>query len=144
MPARYVFDTNIYIQCMLDREFAVRYESEYSRRIPLTSFCSIVVHELLLGCTHDLAIKRVQNFYKPFERVNRLVNPLYADWETAGLLGRRIVQKHPSFKSKRFALIHDILIALCCRRIGAILVTRDRKDFQLISAILPVRFDVWQ
>lgn len=129
---------------MLDREFAVSREAEYIRRIPFTFFCSVVVQELLLGCLHDLAVKRAQAFYKPFERVNRIINPFYSDWEAAGMIGRKIVRKHPSLKSKRFALLNDILIALCCRRIGATLITRNEKDFQVISAFSPVRFEVWE
>ncbi len=90
-----------------------------------------------------MAVKRVQAFYKPFERVNRIVTPLYPDWEEAGMIGRKIIGKYPSLKTKRIALIHDILIALCCRRIGATLVTRNRKDFELISSIKPIRLETW-
>ena len=144
MPSRYIFDANIYIQCMQDRKFALRHEAEYTRRIPLTFFCSVVVQELLLGCTHDLAMKRVQAFYKPFERVNRIISPLYQDWEETGIIGRKIIRKYPSLKTKRFALINDILIGLCCRRVGATLVTKNSKDFRIISAIKPIRFEAWE
>lgn len=144
MPSKYIYDTNIYIQCLQYREFAARFEAEYTRRIPFTFFCSVVVQELLLGCTHDLVVKRVQSFYKPFERVNRIINPLYQDWEEAGLVGLKIAKKYPSLKAKRFALINDILIALCCRRIGATLVTQNKKDFEIISTIKPLRFEVWE
>ncbi len=144
MSSRYIFDTNIYIQCLQDREFAIRFEAEYARRISFTFFCSVVVQELLLGCTHHLAVKRVQAFYKPFERVNRIISPLYQDWEEAGVVGLKIVKKYPSLKAKRFALINDILIARCCHRVGAILVTRDSKDFKIISTVKPVRFQIWE
>jgi len=143
MAVRYVFDSNIYIRCMRDREFAVRREADYIRRIPFTYFCSVVVQELLLGCLHDLAVKRARAFYKPFERVNRIVNPLYPDWEETGMIGQKIIRKHPHLKAKRFALINDVLIALCCRRIGATLITQNSKDFQIISSIKPFRFETW-
>jgi predicted nucleic acid-binding protein len=129
---------------MQDREFATRHEAEYTRRIPFTFFCSVVVQELLLGCTHDLAMKRVQAFYKPFERVNRIINPFYHDWENAGMIGQQIAKKFPALKTKRYALINDILIALCCRRVGATLVTNNSKDFRIISAIKPIRFEIWE
>lgn len=141
MAGRYLFDTNIYIRSMLDREFALRYEAEYVRRIPLTFFCSVVVQELMLGCTHDRAVKRVQAFYRPFERVGRIVNPLFPDWEEAGIIGRKVIKRYPSLRSKRFSLNNDILIALCCRRIGATLVTQNGKDFALISTIRSFRFE---
>ena len=144
MSNRFIFDTNIYIQCMLDREFSSRNEAEYRRKIPFTFFCSVVVQELLLGCIHDLALKKVQAFYKPFERVSRTISPIFHDWEEAGTIGRKIVKKYPSFKTKRFALINDILIALCCRRIGATLITNNSKDFQVISSVKPIRFEAWE
>lgn len=71
MPAKYLFDTNIYIQCMLDRDFALRYAEQYSQRLPATFFSSVVAQELLVGCTNDLVVRRVQNFFRPFERVNK-------------------------------------------------------------------------
>jgi predicted nucleic acid-binding protein len=36
------------------------------------------------------------------------------------------------------------MIALCCRRVGATLVTQNSKDFRIISAIKPIRFEVWE
>jgi len=59
MPAKYLFDTNIYIQCMLDRDFALQYAEKYSQRLPSTFFSSVVAQELLGGCTNDLAVRRV-------------------------------------------------------------------------------------
>ena len=144
MPNKYLFDTNIYIQCLQDQAFAVRHEAEYRQQIPFSFFCSVVAQELLLGCTHDLAVKRAHAFYKPFERVNRIVNPLYHDWEETGMIGQKILRKHPHLKAKRHALTNDILIALCCRRIGATLITQNSKDFQIIAAIKPIQFEVWE
>jgi predicted nucleic acid-binding protein len=60
------------------------------------------------------------------------------------LIGRRIAKKFPSLKTKRFALINDILIALCCRRIGATLITKNSQDFRIISAIKSIRIEIWE
>ena len=128
---------------MRDRNFSSRYEADYHRRIPFSFFCSVVIQELLLGCTHDLAMKRTQAFYRPFERVNRVVTPHARDWEAAGIGGMKIIRKYPSLKSKRFALVNDLLIALCCRRIGATLVTRNPKDFETVSSVVPIKYEVW-
>jgi len=129
---------------MRDRNFSVCHEAEYSRLLPFTYFCSVVVQELLLGCTDNVVVKRAQAFYKPFERVNRIVNPLYHDWEEAGVIGRKIIRRYPHLKTKRHPLLNDILIALCCRRIGATLITNNRKDFQIISMMKPIRFEGWE
>jgi predicted nucleic acid-binding protein len=45
---------------------------------------------------------------------------------------RGIVERDRSWRSKLPALLNDILIALCARRIGATLLTYNGKDFRLI------------
>jgi len=108
---------------MLDRDFALQHADQYARYIPATFFSSVVAQELIVGCTNDLAMRRVQNFFRPFERVRRIINPTYEDWKEAGFTAVRIVLERPDLKSKKIALINDILIALSCRRIGATLIT---------------------
>ena len=141
MPAKYVFDSNVYIRCFLDTEFAPEHADRYVRFLPATFFASVVAQELLIGCTNDLAIRRVQNLCRPFERVGRVVNPTYADWKEAALVAVRITRKRPDLVSKRVALVNDILIALCCRKIGAIVVTLNVRDFEVIRGIVSFRFE---
>lgn len=140
MPAKYVFDTNIYIRCMLDRDFALQHADRYARYVPLTFFSSVVAQELIVGCTNDLAVRRVQNFFRPFERVRRIVNPTYDDWKEAGFTAVRVALKRPDLKSKKIALINDILIALSCRRIGATLITLNVQDFEVIREFIQFGF----
>src|SRR3990167_8497268 len=120
MPAKYIFDTNIYIRCMLDRSFALQHTDQYSRHLPSTFFSSVVAQELIVGCTDDLAVRRVENFLQPFECVMRIVNPTYEDWKEAGFIAVKIGLKRPDLRSKKLALINDILIALSCRSIGSV------------------------
>lgn len=140
MPAKHIFDTNIYIRCMLDRDFALQHAGQYARYIPSTFFSSVVAQELIVGCTNDLAMRRVQNFFRPFERVRRIINPTYEDWKEAGCTAVRIALKRPGLKSKKIALINDILIALSCRRIGATLITFNSQDFEVIREFIQFRF----
>lgn len=65
MPAKYVFNTNVYIHCLQDREFALKHADRYSRFLPSAYFSSVVAQELLVGFTDDLAVRRVQNFLLP-------------------------------------------------------------------------------
>lgn len=140
MPAKYIFDTNIYIRCMLDRDFALRHKDQYARHIPSTFLSSVVAQELIVGCTDDLTVRRVQNFLEPFERVRRIVNPTYEDWKEAGFIAVKIGVKRPDFRTKKIALINDILIALSCRSIGAILITLNSQDFEVIRRSVRLRF----
>lgn len=105
MPAKYVFDTNIYIRCTHDENFALRYADQYHKLIPFSFFSSVVAHELIVGCTDELAVRRVQRFVEPFERVNRIVNPTYDDWKVAGQIAVTIVVKRTHLKSKKIALL---------------------------------------
>lgn len=140
MPVKYVFDTNIYIHCLQDRNFALKHADRYSQFLPATYFSSVVAQELLVGCTDDLAVRRVQNFLLPFERVRRIINPTYDNWKDAALIVVKIALQHPNLKSKKIALINDALITLSCREIGATLVTLNFEDFELIRGFVSFRF----
>ena len=140
MPAKYVFDTNIYIHCLQNREFALKHADQFSRFLPSTYFSSVVAQELLVGCTDELAVKRVQNFLLPFERVRRIINPSYQNWKDAALIVVKIALRTPNLKSKKIALINDTLIALSCRDIGATVVTLNLGDFKLIRRYVSFRF----
>jgi predicted nucleic acid-binding protein len=140
MPARYIFDTNIYIQCMLNREFAIQHAKSYASYLPATFVSSVVAQELLVGCTDELAIRRVQNFLTPFERIGRIINPVYQDWKDAAHTVVKIGLRRRDLKSKKIALINDVMIALSCRRIGATLVTLNSQDFEAIRGLIPFRF----
>jgi predicted nucleic acid-binding protein len=140
MPAKHIFDTNIYIRCMLDRDFALQHAEQYRRHLPSTFFSSVVAQELIVGCRDEIALRRVQNFFRPFERVRRIVNPVYDDWKEAGLVAVRIGLRRPDLRSKKVALINDILIALSCRQIGAALVTLNSQDFEVIRRFVRFQF----
>lgn len=140
MAAKYIFDTNIYIRCVLDRDFSLQHAGRYTRDLPSTFFSSVVVQELVVGCVDELALRRVQNFFLPFERVRRIVNPGYDDWKEAGLVAVRIGVRRPDLRSKKVGLIHDIMLALSCRRIGAVLVTLNSQDFELIRRFVRFQF----
>jgi predicted nucleic acid-binding protein len=143
MAARYVFDTNVYIQCMLNREFALRHADSYSSYLPATFFSSVVAQELLVGCTDELATRRVQNFLSPFERVGRIVNPAYGDWKEAARIVVRIGMRRKDLRSKKVALVNDAMIALSCRRIGATLVTLNIQDFETLRRFTSFRFEAF-
>ena len=140
MPAKCIFDTNIYIRCMLDRSFALQHADQYARHLPSTFFSSVVAQELIVGCTDDLAVRRVENFLQPFECVRRIVNPTYEDWKEAGFIAVKIGLKRPDLRSKKIALINDILIALSCRSIGSVLITLNSQDFEVIRRFVRFRF----
>jgi predicted nucleic acid-binding protein len=140
MPGKYLFETNISMQCLRDRAFALRYASAYRQHLPTTFFSRVVAQELLVGCPDELAVRRVRNFFRPFERIQRTITPTYEDWKKAGLTAVTIVLRRPDLKDKKIALLNDILIALSCHRIGATLMTFSAQDFVVIREFLQFRF----
>jgi predicted nucleic acid-binding protein len=66
------------------------------------------------------------------ERAGRVVSPTFADWREAAVIVTAIENKERGWRSKLPALLNDILIALCARRIGATLLTYNKEDFRLI------------
>jgi len=66
------------------------------------------------------------------ERTGRVVNPTFEDWVEASAVVTAIEEKDRGWRSKLPALLNDILIALCARRIGATLLTYNKDDFRLI------------
>ena len=125
---------------MLDRDFSLQHAEQYRRHLPATFFSSVVAQELIVGCRDEIALRRIQNFFRPFERVRRIVNPGYDDWKEAGLVAVRIGLRRPDLRSKKVALINDILIALSCRQIGAALVTLNSEDFEVIRRFVRFQF----
>jgi predicted nucleic acid-binding protein len=140
MPGKYLFDTNIDIHCLRDRAFALHDAAAYRQHLPTTFFSRVVARELLVGCTDELAVRRVRNFFQPFERVQRTITPPSEDWKKAGLTAVTIVLRRPDLKDKKIALLNDILIALSCHRIGATLMTFNAQDFVVIREFIPFRF----
>ena len=70
------------------------------------------------------------------------MTPNFADWEEAGRILARIGRDRPDLKDKRPALINDTLIALCGRRLGALVYTANEEDFALIRQYKRFRFAV--
>jgi len=66
------------------------------------------------------------------ERTGRIVSPAFDDWVGASEIVTAIEGRDRGWRTKLPALLNDILIALCARRIGATLITYNGDDFRLI------------
>ena len=74
----------------------------------------------------------MRQFLLRMERTGRIVSPAFDDWVDASDVISAIEERDRGWRSKLPALLNDILIALCARRIGAMLITHDGDDFRLI------------
>lgn len=129
-----LFDTSVYISVLRDATFAETFRPRYVRDIPFTYCSSVVIHELLAGARTLRHRRQAALLYEPFERVRRIVTPTHLIWKEAAAIVAIIFEKAPQLRSKiSRGLLHDILIALSGRSIGATVVTRNGEDFRLIQ-----------
>jgi predicted nucleic acid-binding protein len=99
--------------------------------LPAT-LASVVAYELNVNAKNGHTRALLQEFITPMQRTGRFVNPTFSDWLEAAAVITAIEAKARGWRSKLPSLLNDILIALCARRIGAILLTYNKDDFQLI------------
>ena len=134
---KYLLDTNIYFDTLHDPAYLARYRVALLQITPQTLLSSVVRLELVQGARGDIARSRVGEALEPLERVGRVIAPSHADWTQAGVAQGRIWDDHPSLRTK--ALQNDILIVCTARRIGAVVITENKADFDVIQRYLPHR-----
>ena len=129
---KYLLDTNIYIEACRSEEKRARFRTTYFPLLPATFLSAVVAYELYVNARDRRTRSLVQEFIGPMERTGRVVSPTFADWTAASTIVTAIEERDRSWRSKVPALLNDILIAFCARRIGATLFTYNRDDFRLI------------
>lgn len=98
---------------------------------------AVVAYELRANALDASTRHLIDELIRPLERTGRLVTPAFADWLDAAEMVAAIEKRDASWRSKLPALLNDILIALCARRIGATVFTYNAKDFRLIHRHRP-------
>jgi predicted nucleic acid-binding protein len=131
--AKHLIDSDLYIDFLQTGRFHVEIARIYAEHTPEVYFSSVVIEELLAGAISFPERRHVETLYAPFERAGRVVTPTHESWKEAGNLLARIFQGQPSARSKLPSLVADCLVALSARAIGAIVYTRNRRDFTLIQ-----------
>jgi predicted nucleic acid-binding protein len=133
----FLLDTNVYFAALRDARFLDRHREDLLRIGPRTFLSSVVRAELLQGAKGEFGRARVSRATRSLERVGRVIAPTHEDWVTAGSVQGRIWDDDPSLRTKR--LLHDVLIVCAARRIGAVLITDNRADFELIRRYISHR-----
>ena len=100
--------------------------------LPATVLSAVVAYELSASAADGRTAALVRDLTRPMERTGRVVSPAFDDWMTAADVVSAIRQRDRGWRSKLPGLLNDILIALCARRIGALVITHNREDFRLI------------
>ena len=129
-PVKALLDTSVYLSFLYkDGEI---HDLTFLRRPTLLYLSSVVFTELYVGAGDRATVRLLERFYRTFDRLNRVIAPDPQVWlEPAHVLHRFGIRY--GFEARGLArLSHDILIALTARKIGAIVFTQNRGDFERI------------
>jgi predicted nucleic acid-binding protein len=129
---KYLLDTNVYLEGFRSEERKSQFRQIFFPLLPAIFLTSVVAYELNVNAKNGHTRALLQEFITPMQRTGRFVNPTFSDWLEAAAVITAIEAKARGWRSKLPSLLNDILIALCARRIGAILLTYNKDDFQLI------------
>ena len=128
----YLLDTNIYVEAARSESRRARFRAAFSPLLSATFLSAVVAYELRASAADRQTATLVRDFTRPMERTGRIVSPTFDDWMMAAEVVTGIQERDRGWRSKLPALLNDILIALCARRIGAMIITHNREDFRLI------------
>jgi len=134
-----ILDTSIYIPFINAGISHPILELEYET--PLLYMSAVVIEELYAGASDNNTIKLLDRLYGTFENLGRLIAPDALDWKKTGKVIAKLGQKY-GFEEKFLTKItNDVLIALSARKIGAVVVTFNIKDFSRIKEF--VDFEIY-
>jgi tRNA(fMet)-specific endonuclease VapC len=130
-PVKLIFDTSIYIPFINQGIAHPIIETHQGR--PLIYMSAVVLEELYAGALDIRSVKLLDKMYDAFSEMNRLIIPDAADWRKAGIVIARLGNKYGFEQLYLSRLTNDVLIAATARKMGAVVVTNNKKDFLRIQ-----------
>jgi len=132
-PAKAILDSSIYLPFL--RRGDEIHDFEFLLRPTLLYMSSVVFAELYAGAKDRFTLRRLERVYHTFDRLDRMVPPDKQVWFEAGQVLRQFGLRHGFEARGLVRLTHDVLIALRARKIGAVVFTGNRRDFERIREI---------
>ena len=129
-PVKVIFDTSVYIPFI--NKGVAHPAFAFPGGNPVIYMSAVVMEELYAGAYDAESLKLLDKMQAIFRKVGRLTVPDAADWVQAGKTIAKLGKKYGFDGIYLHKLTHDVLIALSARRIGALVVTQNSKDFQRI------------
>lgn len=104
---------------------------------------TVVLYELMVGAATKSVRHRLEaDYVRAFRLMNRLLTPSQLIWEKAAAAEADLrLEKRYAGRIERRGFANDLLIALSCRAVGAILMTENTGDFELIRTVTGVRYE---
>jgi predicted nucleic acid-binding protein len=124
-----VLDTNIYID-WLNR--GPREEHLIGRGV-IRYLSAVVQMELRMGTRTAQARRALDQLFSAYRAGGRIITPSPAIYDDAGQVLQQL--SDAGREVRRAALVHDVLIALSARSIGATLITANPGDFVAIRKL---------
>ncbi len=100
---------------------------------------TVVMQELWAGAPNATERAYIERLYLLAWRDRRLLNPPPAAWVLSGQALHILARRQRVGSGRLRALRNDVLLAATALLHGAAVMTRNREDFALIAAVLPVR-----
>ncbi len=135
MSSLILFDTSVFVDHLRTGCHQERIETIHG----LIRTSSVVLAELWGGATKSAEIE----FLKALEKNHPVLTPTEKNWlESGKILGR--IFKDRGFTPDKLRDLHfDVLIALTARTHGALLITSNRIDFELIRGYRDFHLEIW-
>ncbi|MFQ5852295.1 MAG: type II toxin-antitoxin system VapC family toxin [Candidatus Binatia bacterium] len=82
--------------------------------------------------------------YRTFDRLDRVITPDKRVWFEAARVLQQLGLRHGVEATGLARLTHDVLIALSARKIGAMVFTRNQRDFERIRELRDFQLRVFE
>jgi predicted nucleic acid-binding protein len=130
-----IVDTSVYIELIRHGRF-----QEQLVALPyLIRNSAVVLSELRRGAT----LPKERRWLDELEAQHQVFFPGAWEWRRSGEVLQRLRKKH-GFDAKKLRELHfDALIALTARAVGALVVTCNGDDFELLQSEEPFELLVW-
>jgi predicted nucleic acid-binding protein len=140
---KYVLDTNCFIDAARDPEFRAAFSRFSEATAPRLYLSLVVATELRASPLDPPSRRRLEDeVLGPYYRRGRLLTPSRRSWEGLGEVLGTLWQKEgllPEQTPRSF--VFDVLMALSCRDVGAVLISRNTKDLARIARVIPIEYE---
>ena len=126
-PVKLILDTSIYIPFINQGIAHPLIENHHKR--PLIYMSAVVLEELYAGALDIHSVKLLDKMYDTFSGMSRLIIPDAADWQKTGKVIAQLGSKYGLAQLSLSRLTNDVLIAATARKMGAVVATKNKKDF---------------
>jgi predicted nucleic acid-binding protein len=130
-----IFDTSVFI----DHLRTGRHQQRIDGVTGLVRTCSVVLAELWRGAAKPAE----REFLRTLEKNHPILTPTEKNWiESGQLLGR--MNADQGLTTEKLRDLHfDVLIALTARSHGALVITSNRSDFEMINRYRKIQLEIW-